>query len=235
MSGTQHSRASSGERSRPRRSPGRPVQGDVERTRRIILNAATAIFSARGYGGTTLREIADASDLTVGTLHHHFPTKQELYEAAFEDAAAELYKSFLELVQSHCGLASRLRALLHAILDPSEVDRQRLNVILRGWIDQNETHAPLHMPAIVDKTLTLMADEAVEHGEIRQNDVPVLKATWRAMAWGVIVLNLNGQNQEVAAAAVDGLLRGFIRSLASEDVPPARPPAPRSRVASRSA
>lgn len=205
------------------------MQGDSERTRRDILNAAVKVFSARGFSGSTLREISLAAGLTAGSLHHHFPTKHALYGAAFEYAASELYTGFMELVNLHDDLHARLHALLFALVDPGYANRYQLSMILRGWIDQSATPVPLNMPPIVEQTLSIMANDALAKDEIRQEDVPLLTATFRAMAWGIVVLNLNQQDQ--AAAAVEG----FMRTLSGALTRPAReqPDAKKAPLAQR--
>lgn len=49
-----------------------------QRTRTAILRTAAAQFDARGYLGTSIRDIAGALDLTVGAIFFHFKTKDGL-------------------------------------------------------------------------------------------------------------------------------------------------------------
>src|SRR6185295_1396810 len=44
-----------------------------ERSRALILEAALRLFSARGYRGTSIRDIADGAGVTTGNLYHQFP------------------------------------------------------------------------------------------------------------------------------------------------------------------
>jgi TetR/AcrR family transcriptional regulator len=53
--------------------------------RRQILDAAAGLFSARGYAGTTTRQIASAVGIGETVLFRHFPTKDSLYAAILED------------------------------------------------------------------------------------------------------------------------------------------------------
>ena len=49
-------------------------------TRRAqILEAAEAIFAAKGYHGATTREIAQAADVSEGTLYNYFASKRDLF------------------------------------------------------------------------------------------------------------------------------------------------------------
>lgn len=71
-----------------KRKVGRPEKADSEATRRQILNAARACFSAQGYGPTTTRMIADAAGMTAGAVHHHFGRKQDLMVAVHQDVSS---------------------------------------------------------------------------------------------------------------------------------------------------
>lgn len=57
-------------------------EGLRERKRRAthlrILEAARALFVARGYDGTTLEDIADAANLSRRTLFHYFKSKDDI-------------------------------------------------------------------------------------------------------------------------------------------------------------
>ncbi len=47
-------------------------------TRAAILEAASALFLARGFEGVTVREIADRADVSEKTVFTHFPRKEAL-------------------------------------------------------------------------------------------------------------------------------------------------------------
>lgn len=49
-----------------------------------IIESATAVFSAHGYQGGSLRQIAKQLDLSLTTVMHHFPTKVSLLAAVLE-------------------------------------------------------------------------------------------------------------------------------------------------------
>jgi AcrR family transcriptional regulator len=71
---------------RPYRSALREAQ--ARRTRRRVLEAATAVFLDRGYGGTTMRAVAAAAGVSVPTVEALFGTKARLLKAAIDVAIA---------------------------------------------------------------------------------------------------------------------------------------------------
>jgi len=55
-----------------------------EATRAALLEEATALFAQRGYVGTSLEDVASASQVTRGAVYHHFASKQALFEAVLD-------------------------------------------------------------------------------------------------------------------------------------------------------
>lgn len=57
------------------RSPEMPA------TRERILKVALELFSARGYEGTSIRDIAEQMEMTKAAVFYHFPAKEDLLTA----------------------------------------------------------------------------------------------------------------------------------------------------------
>jgi AcrR family transcriptional regulator len=55
-----------------------------EATRAALLDEATKLFAERGYAGTSLEDVASASQVTRGAVYHHFAGKQALFEAVLD-------------------------------------------------------------------------------------------------------------------------------------------------------
>jgi len=55
--------------------------------RKRIVEAALALFAARGYHNTGIADILKASGVKRGTLYHHFSSKKELGLAAIDEMA----------------------------------------------------------------------------------------------------------------------------------------------------
>src|SRR4030095_12687121 len=52
-----------------------------ERTRVQLVQSAIKVFTARGYAGATMQELAAVAGMTTGTLYNHFKTKEEVARA----------------------------------------------------------------------------------------------------------------------------------------------------------
>jgi AcrR family transcriptional regulator len=54
------------------------------RTRKRILDAAMKLFAERGYHASSNADVAEAAGLTRGAMLYHFPTREDLVEAAID-------------------------------------------------------------------------------------------------------------------------------------------------------
>jgi AcrR family transcriptional regulator len=61
-----------------------------EKTTAAIVKAAKRIFGERGFAATTMDDIAAGAHVAKGAVYHHFPTKEALFEAVFEQVSHEL-------------------------------------------------------------------------------------------------------------------------------------------------
>ena len=55
-----------------------------EQTRRKIVEAAAPIFNKRGYEGSSLSDLMEATGLKKGGIYRHFSSKEELAAEAFD-------------------------------------------------------------------------------------------------------------------------------------------------------
>jgi AcrR family transcriptional regulator len=55
-----------------------------ERSRTAILDAALDLFSHRGYGATSMRDIAGTAGVSTGSVYHHFKDKESIFQALLE-------------------------------------------------------------------------------------------------------------------------------------------------------
>ncbi|WP_328381726.1 TetR/AcrR family transcriptional regulator [Streptomyces sp. NBC_00400] len=97
------------------------------RTRRLILEAAAAVFDDLGYDRATIAEVLDRAGVTKGALYFHFASKEQLALAVLDehvlDIAVEPQKIKLqEFVDAGQVLAYRLRS------DPIQRGAARLAV-----------------------------------------------------------------------------------------------------------
>jgi len=56
----------------------------AERTRRFIIEKTAGIFNTKGYAGTSMSDITEATGLTKGSIYGNFENKEEVALAVFD-------------------------------------------------------------------------------------------------------------------------------------------------------
>ncbi|MFI6038986.1 ScbR family autoregulator-binding transcription factor [Streptomyces sp. NPDC051315] len=93
------------------------------RTRRVILEAAGAVFDEHGYTSTTIAMVLERAEVTKGALYFHFPSKESLAQAVLNE-------------QVPFGAVPPQPCKLQEIVDMTFVVGHRLlsNALLRGSV-----------------------------------------------------------------------------------------------------
>lgn len=110
------------------------TDGKAARTRARILAAAAHELAEHGYGGTSLRRVATAAGLKVGSLYFHFATKDDLVAATLADGvdgARDALVAALEAVPADATPAERLAAAVRGHLDALHASDDRAAAVVR--------------------------------------------------------------------------------------------------------
>ncbi len=84
-------------------------------TKARILDAAEAVFAAKGFEGASTREIAATAGVNISSLHYHWESKETLYFAVFEN----IYDRMVELVRASIPESSLDRPASRSVIDDS--------------------------------------------------------------------------------------------------------------------
>ncbi|SES23916.1 transcriptional regulator, TetR family [Lentzea xinjiangensis] len=82
--------------------------------RQELLALAARMFAERGYGQTTVRDIADAAGILSGSLYHHFDSKESMVDEILRTFLDELFTRYREIVDAGLGPRRALKALVVA-------------------------------------------------------------------------------------------------------------------------
>ena len=58
---------------------------DPQKTRDLILSTALRLFVERGYFASSIHDIRHAAGLSIGSIYHHFDSKESIASAIYDD------------------------------------------------------------------------------------------------------------------------------------------------------
>jgi AcrR family transcriptional regulator len=99
----------------------------LESTRDKLLDAATAVFSERGYDGAGVQEIARRAGLTTGAIYANFSGKAELLLEAIGARSADDLDDLLRPARESLSAGDLLAELGSHLLDPPHGEGEGLH------------------------------------------------------------------------------------------------------------
>ncbi|WP_338876151.1 TetR/AcrR family transcriptional regulator [Spirosoma sp. SC4-14] len=90
-----------------------PKRSKAERTRQFIIETTAGIFNTKGYAGTSLNDLTEATGLTKGSIYGNFENKEEVALAAFDYNLSRIKQG----IQQRMDLAATYREKLQVYGD----------------------------------------------------------------------------------------------------------------------
>lgn len=110
--------------------------------RRQLIEVAVDLFSKKGFGGTTTKEIATAAGVTEAIIFRHFATKQDLYQAILDtkcnDERTQIWFAGLQVLMAADDDVTLFRFLIEKILQVEREDPKFCRLLLHASLEGNE-------------------------------------------------------------------------------------------------
>lgn len=188
------------------------------RTRGRILEAARRVFARQGYHGTLMDQVAREAGLSKGALYVHFPSKEELFLALLDDAAATLVDRVTSAIATACGGRQKVQAALEAAAAAFEENEDLTRLFLLesvGASPRVEEHR-WQLRAALTALVQAYLDEAVADGDLPPQDTALAAAVWMGATSEVVVGWLRDRTRPLRAR-VPELAAVLLRSVGFSD------------------
>jgi AcrR family transcriptional regulator len=180
----------------------RRPRADAERNRQRLLEAAKAVFGKDG-AAASLEEIARTAGVGIGTLYRHFPTRDALIEAVYQQAVTQLGDAAETLAGKHPPVDA-LREWLLLFIDYMATKRIMAEAL--SALDGGSARVYAGSGDVMRDALGKLVSSAEAAGEIRA--VPDPFDLLRAVA-GVHYVSPEADWEPGARAMVDVLIAGL--------------------------
>ncbi len=148
-----------------------------------ILDAAARLFAAKGFAGTTVRDISTAAGLNLAMIHYYFGNKEGLYRAIFEEKVSEVRRIFAEAAAAGGTCRERIerivRAYVHFLCAHPYMARMIQLEMLSGGPVLDEVFRPV--AARNYSIMRSLVEDGVRAGEFRDVDVDLTPLTMVGM------------------------------------------------------
>jgi AcrR family transcriptional regulator len=137
-----------------------PTQAErTEATRGRLVATARRLFAEQGFAATSTEEILEAASVSRGAMYHHFSSKTELFQAAFEAVEDDLTAEVLTAAAAESEPVRQLSRGFASFLDQClRAEVQRI-VMLEGptvlgwdtWHELDERYAFGSLKAVLGR------------------------------------------------------------------------------------
>ncbi|MHB8232959.1 MAG: TetR/AcrR family transcriptional regulator [bacterium] len=149
------------------------MRTNIERsalTREEILKKAMELFVVKGYHNTSIRDIAEESEMSTGAIYHHFDNKEEIAIELFNSTVLFLSDLFNKIINSKETTKNKIKELVVNLLKIADNDKiileYALNVKHKEFIKDGKSicsSKPFEM-------LRIFLKNEMEKGNIRKMD-----------------------------------------------------------------
>lgn len=160
----------------------------AERTRQFIIEMTAPIFNSKGYAGTSLNDIIEATGLTKGAIYGNFANKDEVALAAFDYNFTNITNYVAERILAR-------KSAIDKLLVYPETHRLILTLpflkggcpVLNTSVDSDDTHPRLKEKVVAAIQLWRSSVEHIINKGIERNEI---KKTTNAAEFASILISI---------------------------------------------
>jgi AcrR family transcriptional regulator len=189
----------------------------IQRKRQEIILAATQLFSDKGFGNTSTKDIAEAADIGESTLYNYFANKRDILLAILSETGFA-FDAMLENVkglENRDGLVALFEMGINIFVSRMAFTR---TLLAQAWVDDEILEGFVmrrlgHVSMLLQRFITKM----VATGTFRPMDPALASRLTIGMFLGVVLPSLRGiepsptpdERHRIAEAVVNLLWNGI--------------------------
>lgn len=146
---------------------------DASGARRRIGEAATRLFSEKGYNGVSVREIVEAAGVTKPTLYYYYGNKEQLFERLIRESLEEFRHKLDWAVAQPGTVRERLVRTGEVFLDYARQNAHHCRLLYNVYFSSERNVIDFDFDSYYNRTMELIRHafaEGIASNEIRPGD-----------------------------------------------------------------
>lgn len=153
-----------------------------------IKKVAIKLFYMKGFHGASIREIAEAAEVTKPVIYYHYESKKGLYKSILRDSMSEIFEIYARHV-SHIDEEVPCKILKKAtteIFAWTSKNRERMNMIIFTLTTRDEAFKDVceEYLATRDKILRPIFEKGVKTGNLPYKDIKTANLAFSGLIIG---------------------------------------------------
>jgi AcrR family transcriptional regulator len=185
-----------------------------------VLAAALELFTEQGLVATSIEEICQRSGASVGSVYHHFASKEGIAAALYLDGLADYQRAFADELREHDDPRAGVQAAVRLHLDWCERNPQVTRLLLAAG-DTARQHAAAELRELNQSFFAEVGGWYGPHaryGVLRELDFDLVHALWLGPAQELSRLWLSGRSAVNPRRAGRVLAEGAWQALRAKGV-----------------
>lgn len=188
---------------------------EPQKTRDLILSTALLLFTERGYFATSVHDIRRSAGLSIGSIYHHFESKEAIARSIYDDLLSRITSVAEEAAASATTTKGKCRAIIAALFALSETDPLTMHFVLHA---RHREFLPEALPICSTRPFEMMKEiiaDGIASGEVRPLDPIVASAVVFGGAIRLLHLSLDGVLSRPAASYLEEIAEAGWRGVAA--------------------
>ena len=194
-----------------------PVLEGKEATRKRILDAASEVFSEKGYHDAAVDDIVKASNSSKGSFYFHFPSKQQIFFALVDRLIEAMAHSSEHAIARESGALAKVDAALAAVFENFSRHRTFAKILMVGGVGLGKAFDEKLM-AIHQRFAELIKrhlDDAMTEGSISDIDTEIAAYAWLGAVNEILIRWLYTGKPRQLEEALQPLRELLLRSISA--------------------
>ncbi|MFD6905400.1 TetR family transcriptional regulator [Streptomyces sp. NPDC060077] len=165
----------------PRTDPASPLTERQEARRRRILQACAQLAGRGGFDAVQMREVAESSQVALGTLYRYFPSKIHLLVATMQDQLEHLHATLRKRPPIGATAAERVAETLMGAFRALQREPQLADAMVRALTFADRSVSP-EVDQVSRQTTMIILDamELTDPTPDQLSAVRVIEHTWHS-------------------------------------------------------
>jgi AcrR family transcriptional regulator len=198
-----------------------------DRTSLAIVDSAYSLFTSQGYAATSMRQIAEAAGLALGSIYNHFASKEEIFEAVIRKRHP--FFQVMPLLTQVRGdtMDEFMRNAAHRLVGVLDQNPEFLNLMLIELVEFKGRHAPMFFEKIFPDILVIASRVAAFQSDLRPIPGPLMMRAFIGMFFSYFLTEMLLKNlmpPEMQENALDTFVDIFLNGVKlPAELPAAKP------------
>ncbi|WP_125154820.1 TetR/AcrR family transcriptional regulator [Clostridium rectalis] len=186
----------------------------MNKTKRLIFEAAIKVFSIYGFDGATMDVVASEAGVAKGTLYYHFKSKEELFKYIIKEGTNLMSERINEVSKEESNSIDKLRLLCKIQISMVYENRDFFKVIMSQLWGQELRQ--LELRESIEEYINNIEnylEEAIKDGFVKKGKKSFMAYTIFGILCSAAIYELINEDKNNIDEVVDNLMNYILKGI----------------------